>query len=144
VLRALSVSSSLTLSLYLAKSTSYKFPNFHLFHFILTLLLIWPLLDNGSVIHVSAATKSRNSSLLVNGSPKINFVVTDERVNKRGFIWDGDLYSLHLEVSSVQEISVGRDSPFGIRHSGREDTRSPVRNGASLKQPLIVSCYNWL
>jgi hypothetical protein len=27
---------------------------------------------------------------------------------------------------------VSSDSPFGIRHSGREDTRSPVRNGASL------------
>jgi hypothetical protein len=28
-------------------------------------------------------------------------------------------------------------------HSGREDIRSPVRNGASLRQSVIVSCYNW-
>jgi hypothetical protein len=35
------------------------------------------------------------------------------------------------------------DSSFVIRHSGREDTRSPVRYGASLRQSLILSCYNW-
>jgi hypothetical protein len=29
-----------------------------------------------------------------------------------------------------------------VSHSRREDTRSPVRNGASLKQSLFVRCYN--
>jgi hypothetical protein len=29
---------------------------------------------------------------------------------------------------------VGSDSWFVIRHSGREDARSPVRNGASRRQ----------
>jgi hypothetical protein len=37
-----------------------------------------------------------------------------------------------------------RVTSFAIRQSGREDTHSPVRNGASLRQSLIVSCYNWL
>jgi hypothetical protein len=49
-------------------------------------------------------------------------------------------YSICLEVSSVKKSSVAGDSSFVIRHSGREDTRSPVRNGASLRQSLIVSC----
>jgi hypothetical protein len=39
---------------------------------------------------------------------------------------------------------VSSDSLFVIRHSGEEDTRSPVRNGASLRQSMIESCYNWL
>jgi hypothetical protein len=52
--------------------------------------------------------------------------------------------TVRLEVSSVQEISVGSDSSFDIRHSGREDIRCPGRNGESRKQPLIVNCYNWL
>jgi hypothetical protein len=30
-------------------------------------------------------------------------------------VWDGYLYSVRLEVSSVQEISAARDSSFGIR-----------------------------
>jgi hypothetical protein len=29
-----------------------------------------------------------------------------------------------------------------VSDSGSEDTRSPARNGASLRQSLIVSCYN--
>jgi hypothetical protein len=57
---------------------------------------------------------------------------------------DGDLYSVLLEVSSVQESSVASDSLLVIRHSGREDTRSPVRNGVSLRQSLIATYYNWL
>jgi hypothetical protein len=56
----------------------------------------------------------------------------DETENNRGTVWDGDLYSVHLEVSSVHEIPVAGGS-FVIRHSGREDTHTPVRNGASLK-----------
>jgi hypothetical protein len=55
---------------------------------------------------------------------------------------DGDLYSIRLEVSSVQLSSFGKDSSFVIRHSGREDTRNPVRNGASLRQSLTVSSRN--
>jgi hypothetical protein len=90
---------------------------------------IWLLLDNGLIIHVPEGTKSRNSPLLVNGSPKIGFVATDETENNRGAVLDGNLYSVCLEVSSVQEILVTRDSSFVIRHSGRKDTRSPVRNG---------------
>jgi hypothetical protein len=31
-----------------------------------------------------------------------------------------------------------------VSDSGREDTCSPLRNGASLRQSLIVSCCNWL
>jgi hypothetical protein len=31
-----------------------------------------------------------------------------------------------------------------VSDSRREDTRSPVMNEASLRQSLIVSCYNWL
>jgi hypothetical protein len=34
-----------------------------------------------------------------------------------------------------------RERFFVIRHTGRENTRSPLRNGAGLKQTLIVSCY---
>jgi hypothetical protein len=37
--------------------------------------------------------------------------------------------------------SVSSESSFAIRHSRREYTRSPVRNGASLQTPLIVSSY---
>jgi hypothetical protein len=37
---------------------------------------------------------------------------------------------------------VRRDSSSGIRHSGREDARGPVRNGASRRDSLIVSCLN--
>jgi hypothetical protein len=33
-------------------------------------------------------------------------------------------------------------SSLGIRYSRREDTRGPVRDGASRKQSLIVNCYN--
>jgi hypothetical protein len=40
-----------------------------------------------------------------------------------------------------QELNL--DSSFVIRH-GEEDTRSPVRNKASLREPFIVSCYGWL
>jgi hypothetical protein len=29
-----------------------------------------------------------------------------------------------------------------VSHSGREDTRSPIGNGASLRQSSIVSCYS--
>jgi hypothetical protein len=29
-----------------------------------------------------------------------------------------------------------------VSHRSREDTRSPVRNGASLRQPLTLNCYN--
>jgi hypothetical protein len=39
---------------------------------------------------------------------------------------------------------VSTDSSFGIRHTGREDARGPVRIEASRGQSLIVSCYNWL
>jgi hypothetical protein len=35
---------------------------------------------------------------------------------------------------------VSRNSSFVIRHSGREDARGAVRNGASFSQSLIVSC----
>jgi hypothetical protein len=67
------------------------------------------LLGNGSVTHVPAATKIRSSPLLVNGSPKTRFVVRDEAENKRGNVSNGNLVSVRLEVSSVQEISVGSD-----------------------------------
>jgi hypothetical protein len=33
---------------------------------------------------------------------------------------------------------------FVIRYGGRACTPNPVRNEASLKQPLIGSYYNWL
>jgi hypothetical protein len=36
----------------------------------------------------------------------------------------------------------GNDSSFVIDHSRREDASSLVRNGASLRQSLIVSSYN--
>jgi hypothetical protein len=36
---------------------------------------------------------------------------------------------------------VNSDSSFVIRHSGREGTRGPERNGASRRQLLIVSCF---
>jgi hypothetical protein len=36
---------------------------------------------------------------------------------------------------------VSSDFSFAIRQSGREDTRGPVTNRASLRQSLIVSCY---
>jgi hypothetical protein len=29
-----------------------------------------------------------------------------------------------------------------VSYSRREDTRSPIRNGASLRESLIVTCYN--
>jgi hypothetical protein len=51
---------------------------------------------------------------------------------------------LHSAFVRKFNDSVCSDSSFVFRHSRREDTRSPVRNGASLRQSLIVSCYNWL
>jgi hypothetical protein len=44
----------------------------------------------------------------------------------------------------TQRNSFGIVFSFVIRHSGRGGTRSPVRNGASLRQSLIVRCYNLL
>jgi hypothetical protein len=40
--------------------------------------------------------------------------------------------------------SVSSDSSFVIHCSRGEDTRGPVLNGASIRQSLIVSSYNWL
>jgi hypothetical protein len=98
--------------------------------------------------HVPAATNKHGIWTLVgNGSVStfaLQRISTKKKQNNRGTVRHGDLYSVRLEVSSVQESSVARDSSFAIRHSRREDTRSPVRNGASLRQPLIVCCYNWL
>jgi hypothetical protein len=42
---------------------------------------------------------------------------------------------------NAQQNSFGRDSSFAIGHSGRGDTRSPVRYGTNLRKPLTVSCY---
>jgi hypothetical protein len=39
-------------------------------------------------------------------------------------------------LSRIHSGGVLRSS-FGIRRSGRGDTRGPVRNGASLRQPLV-------
>jgi hypothetical protein len=63
------------------------------------------LLANGPLTHVSGTT-SWNSPLLSNGSvstfpwQRLN----PEKQNNRGTVRHGDLYSVRLEVSSVQEI----------------------------------------
>jgi hypothetical protein len=79
--------------------------------------------------------------LLGNGSVSMFMLqqINTERQNNRGTVIHGDLYSVHLEVSSVQ-MTVSSDFSFVIRHSITEDTHSPVRNGVSLGQPWIVSC----
>jgi hypothetical protein len=48
----------------------------------------------------------------------------------------------HSAVVREFNDSFERDSSFVIRHSEREDTRSPVRNGASRRQPWTVNCHN--
>jgi hypothetical protein len=37
---------------------------------------------------------------------------------------------------------VSSDLFFVIRHSGRDDARGPVRNGANPRQSLVVSCHD--
>jgi hypothetical protein len=66
---------------------------------------------------------------------------TNRRSNTRT-VRGGGLCSVRLEVIKEEFSSVACDSSFVFGHSGREDTRSPVRNGAGLRQSLIVSCYN--
>jgi hypothetical protein len=50
----------------------------------------------------------------------------------------------HSALVRESTDSVSSDTSFVIHRSRREDTRGLLRNGASLRQPLIVSCYNWL
>jgi hypothetical protein len=72
-----------------------------------------PLLDNGSLTHFSVT--SLNNPLLGNGSVS-KFPVqrrNTEKQNNRGTVRYGDLYSVRLEVSSVQESS------FVTRHKRR-------------------------
>jgi hypothetical protein len=40
-------------------------------------------------------------------------------------------------------IQFSQNSLIVIRHRGREDTRSPARDGASLSRSLIVSCHDY-
>jgi hypothetical protein len=71
---------------------------------------------------------------------------------KRGHVSGSDLFVIRKRAqNSVVESSVNErtteaeevaDSQVSLIVSRREDTRSPVRNGASLRQSLIVSCYN--
>jgi hypothetical protein len=87
--------------------------------------------------------------LLGNGSVS-TFPLQRINQNNRGTVCDDDLrvYSCRLEVSPVWIVQsfrirkgvqcVSSDSSFVIRHSGREDTRSPVRNGESLK--TVIDC----
>jgi hypothetical protein len=86
--------------------------------------------------HVPAATNRRGSPLLANGLPN---TFPWQRI-KHSYTWtvgDSDLYSVLLEVSSAQLSSFG--SWFFVRHSSqwKRETRSPVRNGARLRQSLI-------
>jgi hypothetical protein len=67
--------------------------------------------------------KTRNSPLLGNGSVRTFLGKRIDSVTEELF------EMVRLEISSVQENSVGSDSSLLIRHSGREGTRSPVRNG---------------
>jgi hypothetical protein len=52
--------------------------------------------------------------------------------------------NITVQFSSSVKVIRGRNDRFGnqnqVSHSRREDTRRPVRNGASLRQSLIVSC----
>jgi hypothetical protein len=105
------------------------------------------------------------SPLLGNGSIK-TFPWQRKKQNNRGTVRHGDLYSVRLKVSSVRRVqsfgirqgvqwfshsSFVKQSPFMMKwlirnqnqvsHGGREDTRSPVRIGARLRQSLIVICY---
>jgi hypothetical protein len=61
-----------------------------------------------------------------------------------GTVGGNSLSSVRPEVIKGEFTSVASDSSFVIRQSGREDTRSPVRNGVTLTQSSIVTYYNWL
>jgi hypothetical protein len=48
----------------------------------------------------------------------------------------------HLAFVRKFNDTVASDFLFVMPHSRREDTRGPVRNGASRRQSLIVRFYN--
>jgi hypothetical protein len=53
------------------------------------------------------------------------------------------LWSVNQRTTGVEEVT---DSEVRTKSviEGREDTGSPVRNGATRRLPLIMGCYNWL
>jgi hypothetical protein len=71
---------------------------------------------------------------------KTTFRINGKTDNNRGTVRDGDLYSVRLEVSSVlswEWAGILRSSFVTVE----EDTRSPVRNGASLwLWAVIIDC----
>jgi hypothetical protein len=62
---------------------------------------------------------------------------TSGRSAKNRFILPSSFVLLDLKVRSNRIVNQNQ-----VSHSGREYTRSPVRNGASLRQSLFVSGYN--
>jgi hypothetical protein len=110
-----------------------------------------PLLVNGPLTHVSGT--SWNSPLLSNGSVSTfpwqritqSNTRTVEMVIYIRFAWKlvqsrrvQSQEILHSTFVRVFSDSVSSDSSFVIRHNGREDISSLVRNGGSLRQSLIV------
>jgi hypothetical protein len=77
---------------------------------------IWPLLGNGPLTNVSVT--SRNNPLLGNSSVSM-FPWQRIKQSNWGTVWDGDLYSGRLEVSSVRRVQSSgiRESSVGI-HKG--------------------------
>jgi hypothetical protein len=76
----------------------------------------------------------------------VNQFIRKSIIRKRGFIRKEVECSV-VECQPADNGSWRSDRLVNqnqVSHSGREDTRSPVRNGASLRQSLIVSCYNLL
>jgi hypothetical protein len=93
--------------------------------------------------YVPAATNTMNESLL--GSKSLNTDSRDNRQNKRGTVRRGDLHLSRLEVSSVQESSVARDSSYGIRNrvqwfqSVNSDSSFVVRHSSQWKRRCSCS-----
>jgi hypothetical protein len=65
-----------------------------------------------------------------------------EELNHSAFVreFSVQLWSVHQWTTEAEKWPTRKSEPSQSRR--REDTRSPVRNGASLRQPWILSCYN--
>jgi hypothetical protein len=142
-----------------------NFPSNCIFVSASVLWRIGPLLGNGSVSTFPWKRIDAEQSIAGQRLGK-HVPASMNRSSNRWTIRHSDLrvYSVHPEVikesSFVNSVGVIRKTVVGqgsrsrtsdrfvdqnqVSHSGREDTRSPVRNGASLRQQLTVSRYNWL
>jgi hypothetical protein len=108
-----------------------------------------PLLDNGWLTHVCMELRIRGDQL---GKERA-FHVNGINKGSHGYMETNifHVYALDYKSGNAEKIDsvvrefndpVTNDSSSVISHSGREDARGPVRNGASLRQSLIVSCYD--